>query len=138
MFEDPDYVLDGIEAGVFDGGMLAEAVEVRRRAARIRVPRDVGEEQEVVVLYHLLPDRSFGGFVIVAKSDPRLADYKRFSAAQSDGLDMTMPRRIAPGDRTATKGMLEGARFQLFADPHRRVTPRECVAFFDDADNFLE
>ena len=67
LFEDPDYLFNGIEAGALDGAMLAEAIEVRRRAARIRVPRDEDEEREVVVLYHLLPNGSFGGFVIVPK-----------------------------------------------------------------------
>ena len=124
-FEDPDYLFDGVETGAFDVAILAEAVEVRRRAARIRVPRDENAEQEVVVLYHLLPDGSFGRFLIVAQSDPRLADYVRFSAACSDGLDVTVPRRIAPTDRTATKGMVEAVVYQSFGDPRRRLTTQE-------------
>ena len=48
-----------------------------------------------------------------------------------------MPRRIAPADRAATQGMLEGVLFQLFGDPHKQLTPAECEAFFEDSRNFL-
>jgi hypothetical protein len=137
-FDDPDYLFDGIEAGQFGGATLVEAIQVRRLATRIRVPRGDDKEQEVVVLHHLLPDGSFGGFIIVGKSDPRLAEYEHFSAARSEGFDVTVPRRIAPGDRNATKGMVEAVLFQLVGDPHRRLTREECITFFDDPGNFLE
>jgi hypothetical protein len=136
-FIDADNVLDGIETGEFDAGALAEADRVRRLASRIRVPRREDDEQEVVVLYHLLPDGSFGGFVIVPKSDPRLAEYERFSTARSEGLDVTVSRRIAPGDWSATKEMVEALVFRLLGDPHRRLTAAECITFFDDPRNFL-
>ena len=136
-FTDPDAVFDGIEAGVFDGAMLAEADRGSRLASRIRVPRGEDEEQEVVVFYHLLPDRSFGGFVVVAESDPRLDEYERFSAARSEGFDLTVPRRIAPSDATGTRGMVEAVRFQFFGDPHKQLTAAECVRFFENEENFL-
>ena len=94
MLQEPDYVLDRLEAGQFDGALLAEATEVCRRAARIRVPRGDDQEQEVLVAYYLLLNRSFGGFTIVAKSDPRLADFKRFSAAQSQGFDLNWLKAV--------------------------------------------
>jgi hypothetical protein len=134
---DPDYVLDGFEAGLFNGAMLAEAAEVCRLATHIRVPRGEDEDPEVVVLYHLLPDGSFGGFVIVAKSDPRLAEYERFSAARSDGFDVAVPRRIAPGDAAATKGMVEAVLWHYFGDPHAELTAAQCAAFFENEGHFL-
>lgn len=134
-FEDPDYVLGGLEAGEFDGAMLAEAVEIRSRASRIRIPDHEGEGH-LVVFYHLLPDRSFGGFSIVAQSDPKLVDFKRFAVGSSQGFDLTMPRRIAPADPRATRMMLGGVLFQYFGTPHTKLTAKECVAFFEDDQNF--
>jgi len=138
-FEDPDYVLDVIETGELNGTVLTEAFEVCRLARCIRVPRGEDEEQEVVVLYHVLPDRSFGGFVIVAKSDPKLREYERFSVASSDNcFDVSIPWRIAPGHERATKLMVEAVLFRYFGNSHRRLTAEKCGAFFDDESNFLE
>ena len=135
-FEDPDYVLDVIETGEFNGAVLTEAFEVCRLARCIRVPRGEDEEQEVVVLYHVLPDRSFGGFVIVAKSDPKLREYERFSVASSDNcFDLSIPQRIAPLDERATKVMIQAVLFQLFGE-HAQLTTEECVAFFESEENF--
>lgn len=136
-FRDPDYVLDGFEAGDFNAAVLAEAAEVCRLATHIRVPRGEDEEHEVAVFYHLLPDGSFGGFVIAAKSDPRLTEFQKYAAACSAGLDVTVPRRIAPSDARATKGMVEAVLWHYFGDPHRQLSAAECEAFFENEENFL-
>ena len=135
--EDPDYVLDVIETGEFNGAVLTEAFEVCRLAKCIRVPRGEAGEQRVAVLYHVLPDRSFGGFVIVAKSDPKLREYERFSVASSDNrFDLSIPQRIAPRDERASKAMVEAVLFHYFGDPHAQLTAEACIAFFEDGSNF--
>ena len=122
-FLDPDYVFGGFDAGEFNGPLLAEAAGVCRLATHIRVPRAEDEEQEVAVMYHLLPDGGFGGFVIVAKSDPRLAEFERFSAARSEGFDVTVARRIARCDQAATKGMVRQFYFSSSGTRSDRARP---------------
>lgn len=137
-FIDPDYLFKGFEAREFNGAVLADAAEVCRLATHIRVPRGEDEEQEVAVLYHLLPDGSFGGFVIVAMSDPRLPEFQKYAAARSAGLDVSIPRRIAPSDATATKGMVEAVLFQFYRDPNKQLPAADCAAFFENNENFLD
>jgi hypothetical protein len=128
MLSDPDYVFGAARRGEFGDVMLAEATKVCRRAARIRIPR----EEEAVAFFHLLPDGKFGGFTIVARSDPRLGQYRKFSAAESEHLDLSIPGRIAPNDPQAVKVMLGGVLFQFFGDPKASLTPEECAGFFSD------
>lgn len=63
---------------------------------------------------------------------------ERFWAARSESFDLTVPRRIAPGDRDATTAMVAAVCFHFFGDPHRRLTQEECPAFFADPANFLQ
>jgi hypothetical protein len=130
--EDPHYVLDGLETGRFSGPMRDEAAELCRRAAHIRVPRGEGEDQDVVVYYNVNPDGRYRGLAIVPKSNPKLAEYERSSAAHTNGyVDLTVLRRIAPGDKQGTLRLIHAFDYLCLGE---RMTLGQ---FFDDPENFL-
>jgi hypothetical protein len=133
MFEDPDFVLGALGRDEFEGVLADEAAEVCRRAARIRIPREDGDEQ-MVLFFHLLPNGEFGGYAKVAKSDPKRTQYRKFSVAESNYFDITIPRRIAPHDISATATMMRGLLFELVGDPNAKLSADDCADFFNAPD----
>lgn len=132
VFLDPDFVLAALEAGALDAPWLEEAKEVCRRASRIRPCR--GARRAVTVLYHLnayFPER-FSGISVVVKRDQRLSEFRKFSAAESAFLDLTMARRIAPHDPGASRGLVEHLLVTHFGDPNAKLTRRQAEDFFTD------
>lgn len=132
MLEDPDLVFVALEAGAFGGPLMVEAEEVCRRAARIWPCR--GAPRDLTVLYSLNAyDRTrFADFTVVRKSDRRLARYRKFAAAESEFLDLSLPRRMAPKDPTATHVVLGGVKHVHFRDPGATLTREEAETFFND------
>lgn len=138
MLDDPLFVLDGFEAGLFKDDLLAQAAHVIDRTSRVRVPRDADEDPNTTVFYRLLPDESFGGYSVVPKSDPKYTEYARFAAAQSEGLDVSLAWMLAPGDDLAAAIVMNGIKHMYFGHPKAVLTRAECEAFFEDAANFLD
>jgi hypothetical protein len=110
---------------VADGIPIAS---LARRTQRIRAPY----RENVTVFYSLMPTRRLAGCAIVKRSDPRFSEYPALSAARSDWLDPTLPRRIAPCDPNVTRIMLDAVRFHYSSDPCVKLTAKECWAFFND------
>jgi hypothetical protein len=130
MLEDPDWVLDAADTDDLDGALRAEAAEIRRRVARMRVPREAGEPPPVV-FYDLRPDGSYCGMAIVPSSDAHLAEDARRAAARTDGFfDLTVLRRIAPRDERGTLRLLQAFVYHCLGE---RMTWQE---FLDDPRNF--
>lgn len=132
LLQDPDYMLDGLDSGAFEGTLLEQARELCRRAARIRPCRDA--LSEVTVLYHLNAccPSLLSGISVVERSDPRLEQYREVSAAESAFLDLGLARRLAPTDRTATRGLVQRVLFTHFDDPSAKLTRRQAEDFFAD------
>jgi hypothetical protein len=131
IFQEPHFVLDGLEHGKFEGALLEEARRVLLLSTLIRPHRD---RRDVVVLYHLnaySPDQ-FSGVSVVATNDPRLAEHQRFAAAGSSFLDLGIVRVIAPKDRTALRAMVQRVLLTHFGDPNAKLTRQQAEDFFND------
>jgi hypothetical protein len=129
LFQDPDFVFDGVEHGRFEGELMEQARRVLLLSTCIRPSRDA---REVTVLYHLSAHRphQFSGVSVVAKDDPRLAEYH--AAAGSAFLDLLMVRCLAPEDKTALRGLVQRVLFTHFGDPNAALTRDQAEDFFND------
>jgi hypothetical protein len=132
VFLAPDFLLAGLEAGAFKGTWEDEAKEVCRRAARIRPY--AGSRRVVTVLYHLNAHAptQFSGISVLSVGDARLEEYRKVAAAESPFLDLTLPRRLAPADPDASRGLVQRVLFTYFGRPNAKLTRRQAEDFFSD------
>lgn len=138
MLDDPDYVLRGLEAGLFQGLLLLQAREICRRAARIRPC--LGAPDDVAVLYSLHPfdTDEFGGYVVLRRSNRWFAEYRASSAAESPYFDLTMPRRLASKDKDGVHVVLGGVKLEYFGSVYAVVSQEEAEDFFSDPECIVE
>jgi hypothetical protein len=122
---DPDYVLDGLERGEFSGAVRDEATELCRRAARIRLEPDV-------VVYYQVDEGSYCGLAMVPKASPERDACEKTAAARTEGyLDLTILKRVAPGDELATMRLLRAFEYHWIGES------MTLTRFFENPDNFL-
>ncbi len=131
--EDPDFLFTGIRCGVFLGPLLSEAWELSHKASRICLPWE--DPSDVTFYYRHAGEESFGGIAVVPARDA--ARYRPFAAAESHGLDLSMPCRVAPKDPNGTSLLVTGLKLDVWGELHPDLTPEACAAFFGNVENFL-
>lgn len=130
--EDPDYVLGGLDAGEFSGRLLVQAEEACRRASRIWPCSNVPQDVTVFYFLNSYDPTRLGGFTVVRTKDRRVDRYKKMSAAESAFLDLSLPRRIAPLDSTATQVVLGGVKLAHCGRHDAILTQAEAEDFFNN------
>lgn len=134
LLHDPDWFFWAWGREVFDDSSVYhyQAVVAHAKATSIRIPsRGSGP---LVVEYKFYPDGTCVGFDLVP--DDRPAHQGSTRTTRSDHIDMSIPHRAAPYDKTGNRLFLRSLKSCLFGDPAARMTRERCEAFFNDERNF--
>jgi len=131
---DPDWFFWAIENNIFKSVTLrAEAEEIRRKATRIAIP--VTNPSELKVEYTIHP--GVGKLADVSVVPVRRPAHEGASSTyRTDHFDLSMPRKIAPYDKTGGKIILDAIKHHVFGNRNARLTRARCEAFFEDDSNF--
>lgn len=129
---DPDWFFWAVESDVFKSPALKkEAEEISRKATRIRIPRGAGSKVEYVIHPSV---GKLADVTVIPANHPRHEGAS--PTRRSDHFDMSMPRKIAPYDKTGGKIMLRAIKHYVFGGSGARLTQARCEEFFDDDGNF--
>lgn len=135
-FADPDWLFWAVEEGVFKGASVLrdDATEVYRRAKRIRIPQDVGEQ--LVAEYSVCQkDGRFANVEVVPAS--RCPHQGSSPTMRLPFFDLSVPRRLCAYDKAGGRALVGALKVYVFGDPDYRLTKERCEAFFDDDSNFV-
>lgn len=134
LFTDPDWFFWAMEEKAFkSAGLKREAALLDRRARRIRIPQETGED--LVVEYFIHPQAmEFSGMQLVPRTRP--LHQGSSPTRRGDVIDMSMPRRIAPYDKLGGKLLVSDLKHLLFGSKRHVMTRQRAEAFFDEARNF--
>lgn len=131
---DPDYIYWAVEEGTFKSPRLAaELAEVARKGRRIVIPGNRLTTKKV--RYYIDPNvRKLAVVdVIDAEEGPHVGSSR---TRESDFFDLSLPRRLAPYDKTGGRFLVQAIKRHVFGKESTRLTRARCDGFFDDPANF--
>lgn len=135
LFADPDWFFWAVEKEVFHDRPLlkTESELLLRRARNIKIPASRHPDPVVEYFVHH-PTGKFAHFDVIPRD--RGAHIGSSRTFRSDVIDMSVPRRLAPYDKTGCKSLVSSLKHHVFGNKSARITRERAEAFFDDASNF--
>ena len=131
---DPDWFFWAVENDAFKSAALkAEASDIRRKATRIKIPASQPANSKVEYVIH--PGVGKLGDVKVVPAS-QSAHQGSSPTHRADHFDLSVPRRIAPYDKTGGKFVIGAIKHYVFGKKNARLTRQRCEQFFDDLSNF--
>jgi len=135
VFADPDWFFWAVENDAFagKGSLAAEAKLIAARARTIRIPGEPVGQSKVRYYVHP-PTEKLGNIEVVPAS--RGPHHGSSPTRDSPYFDMSMPRKIAPYDKTGGKFMIGAVKHHVFGNAKTRLTKDLCEGFFNEPSNF--
>ena len=125
---DPDYFFWLYDNHTFSGVFVREVNEVYPKAKFIKIP-----EGQVVEYVKHQPSGKFAYAQIVDIDSP----YDREKAVRRPCFDLSVPRMLAPYDKSGGKVLVRRIKQICFGSSKCRLTKERAESFFSNNDNFL-
>lgn len=136
LFSDPDYFYWAYENDAFVKNRINqnEVTNIFNKSCNIKIPNIEGGTR-VADYYIHPPTGRFSHMQLVFENTPKHEGTS--STIRKDVIDMSVPRQIAPYDKTGCKTLVNNIKFYLFGNERYSMTKKRCEDFFDDDDKFI-
>jgi hypothetical protein len=137
LLKDPDwffFMMEKEQPFAHSQLLRAQARDLYLKATSIRIPED--GKVEALEIEHMIhyPSRKYAGFIVVPAS--KESHQGSSQTLRRDHLDMSVPRQIAPYDKSGNQLLVKFMKPLYFGNEKARLTKEKCEAFFNDRSNF--